>query len=193
MHLHIIPRRVAQSIGLSEYFTGNPCKNGHIARRKTANGACARCVEINAAKPESIAKRKAYQKKNYQLNRAEKLASGKAYREKNREKFTALMAAWRAANPERSRETRRAAQARRRAGSKEISTKEMSAWLSSQKKACYWCGARCAKAYHIDHYEPLSRGGRHEISNLVIACPPCNLRKSAKDPYEFASSIGRLF
>jgi hypothetical protein len=26
----------------------------------------------------------------------------------------------------------------------------------------------------------------------VISCPDCNLKKHAKDPYEFANSIGRL-
>lgn len=52
--------------GESEYFTGKPCKNGHIAFRSTVSGACKECnVEyvrrhksklrelINAANEES--------------------------------------------------------------------------------------------------------------------------------------------
>lgn len=33
------------------------------------------------------------------------------------------------------------------------------------------------------------RGGKHEVSNLVVACPKCNVRKSAKDPAEFLAQI----
>ena len=48
------------------------------------------------------------------------------------------------------------------------------------------------KDYHIDHIMPLSKGGRHTISNLVVSCPTCNLQKNAKDPYQFAQERGRL-
>ena len=57
---------------------------------------------------------------------------------------------------------------------------------------CYWCNKPLKYDYHIDHYIPLSKGGEHTITNLVISCPDCNLKKHAKDPYEFANSIGRL-
>lgn len=60
-------------------------------------------------------------------------------------------------------------------------------------KVYYWCSCSLKnKTTHIDHYEPLSRGGAHTISNLVVSCSNCNLRKRAKDPIEFAQSIGRL-
>lgn len=65
-------------------------------------------------------------------------------------------------------------------------------WKRQQKKVCYWCAKACAKDFVVDHYQPLSKGGKHEISNLVIACRPCNARKSAKDPIAFAHSVGRL-
>ncbi len=58
---------------------------------------------------------------------------------------------------------------------------------------CYWCKKKLNKMdTHVDHYEPLSKGGKHTLSNLVVACSACNLSKHAKDPYEFAMSLGRL-
>ena len=42
---------------------------------------------------------------------------------------------------------------------------------------CAYCGAT---AVHLDHGIPLSRGGLHDIDNLVPACRMCNLHKHAK-------------
>lgn len=54
---------------------------------------------------------------------------------------------------------------------------------------CYWCQKELNGIYHIDHRIPLSRGGSNDASNLVIACPTCNMRKGSKLPYEWC---GRL-
>jgi len=42
-------RRDAKRAGLIYYFTGKPCKHGHIAQRQAVNGACAECSRIRAA------------------------------------------------------------------------------------------------------------------------------------------------
>jgi 5-methylcytosine-specific restriction endonuclease McrA len=54
---------------------------------------------------------------------------------------------------------------------------------------CWWCGCTIDGTYHLDHKEPLSRGGSNGATNIVIACPQCNLSKHAKTSAEFA---GRL-
>lgn len=40
-------------------------------------------------------------------------------------------------------------------------------------------------AYHIDHLTPVSKGGSHHETNLVLSCPTCNLgirnRRAAND------------
>lgn len=119
-------------------------------------------------------------------------AARQSYR-RRREKHIAWVNANRKANPERLREWARGWQATRRAAKAGGATAaETRAWAKSQPKVCYWCGAKCARSYHIDHYQPLSSGGAHEIGNLVIACPPCNLSKAAKDPLDFAREVGRL-
>lgn len=66
--------------------------------------------------------------------------------------------------------------------------------LQQNAKVCYWCNASLKnKKVHIDHYVPLSKGGEHTLSNLVVSCDKCNLRKNAKDPIIFANSMGKLF
>ena len=59
-----ISRTDARAQGLSRYFTGKPCKRGHIAERILASGTCIECSKIieakYLAKPETIVKRKAH-------------------------------------------------------------------------------------------------------------------------------------
>jgi hypothetical protein len=40
----------AKAQGLKQYFTGHPCKNGHLAKRDVSDRACYECKLIKAAK-----------------------------------------------------------------------------------------------------------------------------------------------
>ncbi|MFF8942860.1 HNH endonuclease [Streptomyces sp. NPDC014864] len=51
--------------------------------------------------------------------------------------------------------------------------------------ACAYCGAR---ATHLDHVHPLSKGGADVESNIVPACAGCNLSKGAKTLAEWVQS-----
>lgn len=56
-------------------------------------------------------------------------------------------------------------------------------------RQCVYCGepltlARATK----DHELPVSRGGTDDISNIVPACFPCNVRKGRKTAKEFIAS-----
>lgn len=42
----VISRDEAFRTGLKTYFTGKPCKHGHLAPRYTSTGACAECARI---------------------------------------------------------------------------------------------------------------------------------------------------
>jgi 5-methylcytosine-specific restriction endonuclease McrA len=53
--------------------------------------------------------------------------------------------------------------------------------------ACAYCGSW---ATHLDHVEPLSRGGADVESNMVPACAPCNLSKGAKTLAEWSETFG---
>lgn len=48
---------------------------------------------------------------------------------------------------------------------------------------CQYCSKKLPeKRLTIDHVVPLSKGGRHEWTNVVTACSACNNRKGDKSP-----------
>ncbi len=52
---------------------------------------------------------------------------------------------------------------------------------------CGYCGIEAPLT--MDHRVPLSRGGRHEIANLIPACKPCNSRKHTRTEEEFRALL----
>jgi 5-methylcytosine-specific restriction endonuclease McrA len=68
----IVTRAEAKAAGLTRYFSGEPCKHGHIAQRKTVNGACWPCADAltKALRPAWLA-----------ANRDRENARGRAYRD----------------------------------------------------------------------------------------------------------------
>src|SRR5579872_2342906 len=42
----IVTRAQARADGLTHYFTGKPCKSGHVAERYLSNGSCVDCERI---------------------------------------------------------------------------------------------------------------------------------------------------
>lgn len=53
--------------------------------------------------------------------------------------------------------------------------------------ACAYCGGH---ATHLDHVDPLSKGGTDTEANIVPACAHCNLSKGAKTLAEWAATFG---
>ena len=46
---------------------------------------------------------------------------------------------------------------------------------------CQYCGRKAPDVVlHVDHINPVKRGGRNDIMNLVTSCMDCNLGKGAK-------------
>jgi len=46
---------------------------------------------------------------------------------------------------------------------------------------CQYCGASAPDVLlHIDHIEPVSKGGDNNITNLITSCASCNVGKSSK-------------
>lgn len=41
----VIDRDIAKFGGLAKYFTGKPCRRGHLSLRYTASGQCTTCCE----------------------------------------------------------------------------------------------------------------------------------------------------
>ena len=56
--------------------------------------------------------------------------------------------------------------------------------LAKWDRTCAYCDAT-AVPLEKDHIEPRSRGGSDRVSNLTLACRPCNQRKGNSDVREF--------
>jgi len=81
--------------------------------------------------------------------------------------------------------------AQKRASQGAYTPQQLQEQMHRQKSKCYYCKMKLGMIYHADHVVPLSRGGSNDISNIVIACPTCNMRKHARLPHEWPEG-GRL-
>lgn len=61
-----------------------------------------------------------------------------------------------------------------------------SAILVRWRFTCCYCSAR---ATHLDHVTPISKGGADVESNIVPACQKCNLSKGAKTLAEWSATF----
>lgn len=233
--MEIITRKEAMERGLNKYFTGNPCKYGHIEERYTISKGCTRCAydrgkrwaqenpEMARAssikwKEKNKEKIKKMTRERYAKNRDKRIKYAKEYRLNNPEKSRASVAKWREANKdkiklwnERNPESHKKAKKKwnsknkdrvclyssnRRAKSKESDSthtaQDIVDLYSAQKGRCAYCKMKVGNKYHVDHIQPLSKGGGNGKDNLQICCPACNLKKHAKDPIDFAKELGFL-
>jgi len=81
--MELISKQEAKAQGLKRYFTGKPCKNGHVSERFTSNGHCVQCQAE-------------YAERNYEAHREYARKYNAKWRKQNPERFTA--------NQKRSRE-----------------------------------------------------------------------------------------
>ena len=60
------------------------------------------------------------------------------------------------------------------------------------KGVCPYCNSKITlKDCHLDHMEPLSKGGSNEKSNLIFCCAHCNLKKSDKSLKQWLKIISK--
>ncbi len=52
--------------------------------------------------------------------------------------------------------------------------------LNKWNRTCAYCGAKQVPL-QIDHIHPRANGGSHRVSNLTLACQPCNQKKGAQE------------
>lgn len=51
---------------------------------------------------------------------------------------------------------------------------------------CVYCDCELhIKNWHLDHYNPLSKGGTNTFANIVPSCSTCNIMKGAMQPSDF--------
>lgn len=64
--------------------------------------------------------------------------------------------------------------------------------LTTQRYKCAVCRQDIKHKYHVDHIEPLAKGGSNDKTNLQVLCPTCNNQKHAADPIDFMQRKGFL-
>lgn len=203
--VEIISRAEANAAGLPRYFTGKPCKHGHVAERYTSYGGCVPCAfgfaysyrerdpewwasymakwrEENPGKPREYywnepEKYRKRSRQNYHENKPRHRANNRRYKRENPEANVA-------------REQRRRARERNAPG--DHTADDVKRIYRQQRGRCLNCRASLKDGYHVDHIVPLARGGSNWPGNLQLLCPPCNIAKGAKDPIEWAQKNGRL-
>lgn len=91
----IVSQQEARAQGLRWYFTGKPCKYGHIAERGVSHGVCRECNRLTGSNADKRVYRAEWAKQN-----KEKLqAYLKKYRAEKKDKLTAQIREWKKAHP----------------------------------------------------------------------------------------------
>jgi 5-methylcytosine-specific restriction endonuclease McrA len=153
----------------------------------------AKCQEYTAKKPGWKEFKRAYDKARVERLKDQLRVQSRARYERKREQIIAQSRAYHAAHPEQVKATKQSYKHRRRTVERAgMSGRELADWKRAQIKACHWCGVKCPRGFVIDHIQPLAKGGKHEAHNLAISCRSCNASKAARDPIEFAQSLGKL-
>lgn len=158
-------------------------------------------IRINEKKKEYTElhkeKTKLYLKEYYLKNKDKLLDKAKQRNIEKKEEIKAYKKEW--SKTPKAIALKKQSKANRRALLKDagkITSSEASNIISNTSN-CYWCNTKLDKEnasrnIHLDHYVPLSKGGRNTIDNIVVSCAKCNMLKKAKDPISFANSLGKL-
>lgn len=195
MGKEFVSRPEAVRRGLSRYFNGQPCPKGHIADRITASRACEVCrTEVMANyHHNNRANILARKKRLYLATAAKQRARSRAYYAENKEKHREAHNKWKLANPEKYRSHQRHHNNLRRGDRGRHTAEDIADIRRQQKNRCAYCRISLANVReHIDHIQPIIRGGVGVRSNLQLLCQPCNNKKHAKDPIAFAQELGML-
>ena len=201
----IVTRAEAKAAGLKRYFTGVPCKNGHVAERFTNRSYCVACEcgyrlrnkeKIRSSQSQYRAKNKdklsAYFRRRYEAEKDAARVRMKDWYAKNKAIAVRRANEWNKANPESKRSSVRNRRARLRGLLGAHTRAQIEKMLQAQRRRCAACKCSISDGYHVDHIQPVARGGSNDITNIQLLCAPCNQSKGARDPIDWAQSLGRL-
>lgn len=192
--LQVISRKEARGKGLVHYYTGKPCKYGHVARRLVSVRTCVECSNEYMRKRVNAAdgKWKEYAKKYAEQNKDRLAKARLVWQRANKEYLYAMGKLYREANPEKTKAVYRESKKRRRAKATADERARQARKINAQPKwvdklALQAIYEQCARVsdmigikYHVDHIVPLQGKtvcGLHVPWNLQIIPAWLNMRK----------------
>jgi hypothetical protein len=183
-------RSEAKAQGAKFYFTGEPCKHGHIAPRKT-KGACVDCLKV--AWTDAVTKRANYFAE-YNKREAVKDAKHDWYLE-NREQVIAAantrpahvkreyQAAWKERNKTWVRADTKARRRKHREATPPWLSRKQKSAIRQMYQVAITLTQTTGEQYVVDHIVPLRSDvvcGLHVAWNLRVITQSENLQKSNK-------------
>jgi 5-methylcytosine-specific restriction endonuclease McrA len=183
-------REEAKKTGSKYYFTGQPCKHGHIAARKT-KGACVECLKVEWAKGNNT---RADYFREYNKREDTKDRKNEWYQE-NREAVIAAAAtrpahvlreyrnAWKANNKTQIRADTKARRRKHREATPPWLTRKQKSEIRQLYQIAITMTQTTGEQYVVDHIVPLRSHevcGLHVPWNLRVITQEENLKKSNK-------------
>jgi hypothetical protein len=171
--MNIITRKEAKEQGLKQYFTGQPCKRGHIANRLLSTGVCLECSKIRCLQFY-------YENVEYSRNRSKK------YSQNNKDKTNSLKKRWKQSNKNKVN----AINGKRRASKLQrtptwIDQSEITMWYEVAEVL-----SRSGVKFHVDHVVPLQGknvSGLHVSENMQVLPAYINISKNNQWNWEIQS------
>jgi 5-methylcytosine-specific restriction endonuclease McrA len=179
----------------SVYRKTHQDKIKHYKVRYTEKNRSKISAKRKAYRLANIEKIKARDAARYPKERKKRLASVAAYRKANPEKVKKVKSLCYKKNPDlarRAKAKRRALKAGATIGDLKRIAAWSKTWCTAKSVACHWCGKKFrGRDCHADHRIPLSKGGKHDVENLVVSCKSCNLKKNDTLPEQFNASLNQ--
>ncbi len=153
--------------------------DGAAAKRRTVAANPERYAAINARYETGHKEERVESRRLRHIERREEAnAASREWYAANRERAIENSKAVIRRNPERSRIFANRTRTKRvGAPGRDPTAAELIARFDAFGRRCVYCGVPLGVDYHMDHVEPLTKGGSKWISNLAPACPPCNRSK----------------
>jgi hypothetical protein len=198
----------AKNQGAPKYFTGMPCKFGHVSERRTSNQCCIDCERLKSEKWKSSNPAKAKEsnalskRKRYEAMTSEQREAGNEYRRQwrnqNRDKVREYVKRWRDSNIVKARADelswakenleKHVAKVERRRAAELKATPSWIAKADHDEMEVIYAAARMITKltgvlHEVDHIVPISGKqvcGLHVPWNLRVVTGTDNRRKSNK-------------
>ncbi len=184
----LVSRKEAKIRGIKRYFTGKMCPKKHVSGRVVSNGCCVQCLHDDAKRRENLREdkkeRQRVRRKRQRLNNPKGFLVNSRRHAAIRKTLTVN---WRKNNKERHKANSINYRARKRSADGQFNEQNIFDLFKKQKGRCV-CNTKLT-CYHIDHKNPLSRGGSNWPRNLQLLCERCNTSKGAKTMKEWLRRV----